>query len=287
MAAAWPIPSNRRRPARARLRQPRRAGRADPVVRHSEHADAQANGALPLAKALGRPPREVAEEVVALAGEALARVCYGGDRRPGLPQPDASTTPSSRSEAAAVSADERLGLRPVRHAPRPSSSTTRRPTWPRRCTSATCAPRSSATPWCGCSRPLGHHVIRENHIGDWGTPVRHAHRAPARPRRGRGRPTSSRSATSTASTRQARREVRRPTRSSRTGPASGWWRCRRGDPETLRLWRLLVGESTRYFDEVYRRLGRAARADDDLAGESAYNDRAARRRRRGSTRPGC
>ena len=36
---------------------------ADPVVRPSDHADAQVNGALPLAKALGRNPREVAQHV--------------------------------------------------------------------------------------------------------------------------------------------------------------------------------------------------------------------------------
>ncbi|MHB1973850.1 MAG: arginine--tRNA ligase, partial [Acidimicrobiales bacterium] len=40
---------------------------ADPVLRPSEHADFQANGALPLAKRLGRRPRDLAEEVVAAA----------------------------------------------------------------------------------------------------------------------------------------------------------------------------------------------------------------------------
>ena len=36
-------------------------------MRPSDHADAQANGALALAKELGRNPREVAQEVVALS----------------------------------------------------------------------------------------------------------------------------------------------------------------------------------------------------------------------------
>ena len=40
------------------------AGRpVDPVVRASDRADAQANGALALAKELGRPPRELAQAV--------------------------------------------------------------------------------------------------------------------------------------------------------------------------------------------------------------------------------
>ncbi len=38
---------------------------ADPVLRQSERADYQANGTLALAKRLGRPPREVADEIVA------------------------------------------------------------------------------------------------------------------------------------------------------------------------------------------------------------------------------
>ena len=38
---------------------------ADPVLRASDRADFQANGALPLAKVVGRPPRQVADEVVA------------------------------------------------------------------------------------------------------------------------------------------------------------------------------------------------------------------------------
>ena len=46
---------------------------ADPVLRASERADFQANGALALSKELGRAPRDVAEEVVAAA--VLDDVC--------------------------------------------------------------------------------------------------------------------------------------------------------------------------------------------------------------------
>ena len=44
-----------------------------------------------------------------------------------------------------------------------------------------------------------------------------------------------------------------------------------GDPETLRLWQLLVDLSMRYFNTLYRKLG-VLLTDDDLAGESMYND---------------
>ncbi|MEY3092416.1 MAG: arginyl-tRNA synthetase, partial [Actinomycetota bacterium] len=45
------------------------AGRTgvDPVVRPSDRADAQANGALAVAKEIGKSPREVADAVVAAA----------------------------------------------------------------------------------------------------------------------------------------------------------------------------------------------------------------------------
>ena len=44
-----------------------------------------------------------------------------------------------------------------------------------------------------------------------------------------------------------------------------------GDAETLRLWHVLVDESSRYFQAVYDRLGVLLRPED-LAGESSYND---------------
>ena len=53
------------------------AGRAgiDPVIRPSEHADAQANGALGLAKELGQSPRQVAEAVLAQCGGNKSQAC--------------------------------------------------------------------------------------------------------------------------------------------------------------------------------------------------------------------
>ena len=41
----------------------------DPVVRPSEHADAQVNGALSVAKSLGRAPRDVANDVLGRVGD--------------------------------------------------------------------------------------------------------------------------------------------------------------------------------------------------------------------------
>ena len=44
-----------------------------------------------------------------------------------------------------------------------------------------------------------------------------------------------------------------------------------GDAETLRLWRILVDESMRYFNEVYSMLG-VMLTDDDIRGESSYQE---------------
>jgi len=49
------------------------AASIDPVVRPSDRADAQANGALALAKQLGRNPRELADAVAATG--ALDALC--------------------------------------------------------------------------------------------------------------------------------------------------------------------------------------------------------------------
>ena len=59
---------------------------ADPVVRPSDRGDYQANGVMAIAKRLGRPPRELAEQVVASAD--LVGLATRRGRRPGLPQPD-------------------------------------------------------------------------------------------------------------------------------------------------------------------------------------------------------
>ena len=48
-------------------------GDADPLIRPSSFADFQANVALPLAKRLGRPPREIAAELAARLD--LAGIC--------------------------------------------------------------------------------------------------------------------------------------------------------------------------------------------------------------------
>ena len=121
---------------------------ADPVLRVSDRADFQANGALALAKEVGRPPRQVAEEIVAAASldDICSEVEVSGPGFINLTLSDDFVA----AQVAALSADPGWGWS-RRHTPRRWSSTTRRPTWPRRCTSGISAAPSSATRWPACS----------------------------------------------------------------------------------------------------------------------------------------
>jgi arginyl-tRNA synthetase len=238
----------------------------DAVVRPSDRADAQANGALPLAKRLGRSPRDVAGEVLAAAGPALAGIASAEIAGPGFLNvtfDDAFLA----AEVAAVAADERLGV----------------PTAPaaRRVVIDYSAPNVAKEMHVGHLRStvigdalarlemhLGHTVIRENHIGDWGTPfgmlIEHLldlgeteaaeelslGDLDAFYKQGRAKFDAS-----PAFQERARQRV---------------VLLQSGDAETLRLWQLLVDLSTQHFNAAYRKLG-VLLTDDDLAGESTYN----------------
>jgi len=115
---------------------------------------------------------------------------------------------------------------------------------------------------------VGHRVIRENHIGDWGTPfgmlIEHlidlgeataAEELSVGDLNGFYRQARAKFETDDLFKDRARNRV---------------VLLQGGDAETLRMWKLLVGESTRYFDRVYRALG-VLLTSADLMGESAYN----------------
>lgn len=115
----------------------------------------------------------------------------------------------------------------------------------------------------------GHRVIRENHVGDWGTPfgmlIEHLLDL------GEGQAANELGVGDLDSFyKQARAKfdsddkfVQRSR--SRVVLLQG------GDKETLRLWKVLVDESMRYFNEVYEMLG-VLLTNDDIRGESSYQD---------------
>jgi len=115
----------------------------------------------------------------------------------------------------------------------------------------------------------GHRVIRENHVGDWGTPfgmlIEHLLDL------GEDQAANDLGVGDLDSFyKQARAkfvsddEFANRSR-NRVVLLQG------GDMETLRLWRVLVDESMRYFNEVYAMLG-VLLTDEDIRGESSYQE---------------
>ncbi len=117
---------------------------------------------------------------------------------------------------------------------------------------------------------LGHEVIRQNHIGDWGTPfgmlIEHLldvgeDSAEAQQLVG---------PTPTPSTSRAG-EVRRRPGLRRPRPHAGGQRSRPATPTPCASGTSWSTLSKQYFNRVYATLG-VTLTDDDLAGESLYND---------------
>lgn len=237
----------------------------DPVIRPSQFADFQANVALALAKRVGSNPREVAQRLVENLDldDLCEPVTVSG---PGF----LNLTLRAGWLAAQVdglASDERLGvpLQPAEVIPVDYS-----------------APNVAKEMHVGHLRTtvvgdalvrtlehLGHTVVRQNHIGDWGTPfgmlIEHLLEVGE-------------------DSEEARLLVASPNdfyqaaRASFDGSEEFANRSRRrvvalqaGDPDTLRLWHELIELSTVYFNSVYSRLD-VTLTDDDLAGESTYND---------------
>ena len=238
----------------------------DPIVRPSDRADAQVNGVLPLAKELGRNPRDVAAEILE-ACDGLKEFCETAEiAGPGF------INLTFRSEfldglLTSIARDSRLGVRTV-----PA----------RRVVVDYSAPNVAKEMHVGHLRTtgigdalvrmlefLGHEVVRENHIGDWGTPfgmlIEHLLDL--------GEDTAAEHLSLgdlDGFYKQARAkfdadEVFQDRARHRVVMLQG------GDVETRRLWKLLVDLSTQHFNAVYRMLG-VRLTDDDLMGESAYNE---------------
>ena len=237
----------------------------DPVVRPSDRADAQANGALALAKVLGRTPRDVADDVVAaaeLAGKATVEVAGPGFINVTFDEG------FLKEQLDLLAGDDRLGVR---------VSVT-----PERVVVDYSAPNIAKEMHIGHLRTtvigdalvrmldfVGHTVIRENHVGDWGTPfgmtIEHLIDLGE---------TEAAAGLSVGDLGGFYRQARAKFDSSEEFQARARNRVvllQSGDPETLRLWKLLVDLSMQYFNRLYRKLG-VLLTDDDLAGESMYND---------------
>jgi len=242
----------------------------DPVLRPSQFADFQANVALALAKRLGLAPRAVAEALVEhldVADMCLAPAVSG----PGFV--NLTLRDDWLAARTTVLADDpRLGV-PVEE--------------PQVVPVDYSAPNVAKEMHVGHLRTtvvgdalartlehLGHRVVRQNHIGDWGTPfgmlIEHLLDVGE----------DSEEAKLLTSDPNAFYQGARAEFDADAGPSGAGFadRARRRvvalqarDPETLRLWQELIDLSTAYFNSIYSALD-VTLTDADLAGESTYND---------------
>ncbi len=238
---------------------------ADPVVRPSDHSDLQANGALALARRLGRPPREIAEAVV--AQDDLAGICsqveVAGPGFINLTFSDAYLA----GAVAAMAADDRLAVPPAAR--------------PERAVVDYSAPNVAKEMHVGHLRSTvigdsivrlltfaGHDVIRENHVGDWGTPfgMLIEHLVDTGGTAGLGELGAG---DLTAFYREARAVFDADER-FQARSRERVVRLQAGDPETLQLWQLLVDRSAAEFQAIYDELG-VLLTPADIVGESFYN----------------
>lgn len=238
---------------------------ADPVLRPSEHADFQANGALALAKKLGRAPRDIAEEIVAGArlGDICASVEVSGPGFVNLTLSDAFVA----GEIARIAADERLGVE-VAAAPQRVVVDYSAPNVAKEMHVGHLRSTIIGDALCRVLSFAGHEVIRENHIGDWGTPfgmlIEHLVDV------GESEAVEELSVGDLDSFYRAARASFDADEAFRERSRRRVVLLQSGDEETLRLWRILVGLSVGYFDEVYTKLG-VLLDPEDVVGESYYN----------------
>lgn len=246
---------------------PEHAG-VDPVVRpatNPQFGDYQANGAMSLAKRVGRPPREVAAAIVEHLdpdGMVAAAEVAG----PGFVNIRLDDGWLSR-QASSLLDDPRLGIdeeAPARVVVVDYSA----PNVAKEMHVGHLRTTIIGDALVRVLRFLGHRVIPQNHIGDWGTPfgmlIEHlldvgeeeaAHELSV--------------GDMTVFYQEARKKFDAdPDFADRARQRVV--RLQAGDAETLRLWHVLVEESKRYFNLVYERLG-VLLTDDDLAPESMYN----------------
>lgn len=239
----------------------------DPVVRPSDRADAQANGALALAKSLGLQPREVAQKVLDAAGDLSDMLASTEVAGPGFINL-VFTDEYIASQTAHALNTTTLGVHP---APSPHTITIDYSS-PNVAKEMHVGHLRSTVIGDALARALdfvGFTVVRENHIGDWGTPfgmlIEHLidlGEEAAANELGMG--------DLNGFYKEARRKFEE-SEEFKTRARLRVVKLQGGDEETLNYWRTLVNESTRYFNKVYAQLG-VLLTDNDLMGESAYNN---------------
>ena len=240
---------------------------ADPLIRPSSFGDLQSNAALPLAKKLGRAPRDIAAEIVGHLdiGDVCEPPTVSG---PGFI--NLTLRPQWIADAAtALLADPRLGV--------PAAAE------PQTVVVDYSSPNIAKAMHVGHLRTTivgdaivrvlefaGHHVIRDNHVGDWGTPfgMLLEHLVDV----GDDSPEAGLLRTDPNAFYQAARVQFDADPAFADRARERVVKLQSGDdPATQRLWDELMELSKDYLRDTYAVL-RVTLADEDIRGESFYND---------------
>lgn len=241
----------------------------DPLLNpagNPKFGDYQANLAMSLGKKLGKPPREVATAVVeALDGGALIEQAQVAG--PGFINLHLSSA-ALADAASAMLGDERLGVAP---AAKPQTVVVDYSS-PNVAKEMHVGHLRSTVIGDAVARVLayqGHSVIRQNHLGDWGTQfgmlIEHLDETGQIEQDNLGDLTKlykESKARFDAEPEFAERAKKRVVA------------LQGGEPRTLAAWRKLVDQSQDYFASIYERMD-VLLQPGDIRGESHYNDRLA------------
>lgn len=246
----------------------------DPLVRRSDHADFQSNAALPLAKRARTRPAELAAAIVeALRADTTAPVAEVAVSGPGFVNLTVDDTALWRQVAARLASPRlgvgtpELGRRTVIDYSSPNVAKEMHVGHLRATIVGDCLARVLGF--------LGAEVIRQNHLGDWGTQfgmlIQYLDDRPDA--KWHHDELAEGSIGSVSALDALYREARAH---FDTDPAFADRSRRRvvalqsGDEATLTQWRDIVAESQLSFQALYDRLG-VLLTPDDAAGESLYN----------------
>ena len=240
---------------------------ADPLIRPSAFADFQSNAALPLAKRLGRASRDI-------AGEIAARLDVADIAEPPTVSGPGFVNLTLRNDwiaraAGELLADPRAGVPATAH--------------PKTVIVEYSSPNIAKEMHVGHLRStivgdaiarvtdfVGHNLIRDNHVGDWGTPfgmlIEHLIDV------GEDSPEAGLLRTDPNAFYQAARVKFDSDPVFADRARERVVKLQSGhDPATMQLWQDLVDMSKAYLRDTYARL-RVTLTDDDIKGESFYND---------------
>ena len=252
---------------------PEMAG-ADPVVRRSEHADFQSNAALALAKRARTRPAELATALSEALGAGTSRTPLAGVGVSGPGFLNLSLAETALWQQVAVRlADPRLGVglpeqgrRTVVDYSGPNIAKEMHVGHLRTTIIGDCLVRVLGS--------LGGEVIRQNHLGDWGTQfgmlIQYLDEHP-------GAAWHHDQLTEGTSTVSALDDLYRAARAEFDADPAFAERARArvvalqaGDEDTIARWKEIVSESEFAFREIYQRLG-VLLEPGDADGESFYN----------------